>query len=360
MGGDGHAGVRAGRIRQDDAADASGSHDHETPTGPSVAWVSLDERDNDPATFWTYVITALQRADRQRSRRPPRSGCWPPQPPPEAALATLLNDLAGAAARRAARPRRLPRHRGAARSTTGLSYLLDHLPPHVHLVLATRADPPLPLSRLRARGELVEVRSADLRFTRDEAADYLAGPMGLTLTAGRRRARSPTAPKAGLPRCSWPACRCRTATTPARSSPGSPATTASSSTTSPTRSWRARAMTYATSCSRPRPRPPHRPAVRRRHRPLRRRGAAGRARAGQPFPRPARRPPAVVALPPPVRRRPSRPPRSSSIPDRVAELHRRAADWLQAQRRRVRRRSAMRWRATTSRAPRISWSWRCR
>ena len=64
-----------------------------------------------------------------------------------------------------------------------MAFLVEHLPSNVHLVIATRADPPLPLSRLRARGELVEVRAADLRFTDDEAADYLAGTMGLALTA---------------------------------------------------------------------------------------------------------------------------------------------------------------------------------
>jgi LuxR family transcriptional regulator, maltose regulon positive regulatory protein len=157
---------------------------------PAVAWVSLDERDNDPATFWTYVITALQNAAGGTGGSGGTGGTigaaalgllQPSQPPPEAALATLLNDLQG-----------LgddvvlvldDYHVIDSRDIhEALSYVVDHLPPHVHLVLATRADPPLPLSRLRARGELVEVRSADLRFTHDEAADYLAGPMGLTLT----------------------------------------------------------------------------------------------------------------------------------------------------------------------------------
>jgi LuxR family maltose regulon positive regulatory protein len=67
---------------------------------------------------------------------------------------------------------------------TGMVFLLDHLPPHMHLVIGSRADPPLPLARLRARGELVEVRAADLRFTPDEAAVYLTEVMGLHLTAG--------------------------------------------------------------------------------------------------------------------------------------------------------------------------------
>src|SRR6185312_8865117 len=65
-----------------------------------------------------------------------------------------------------------------------VAFLLDHLPPHVHAVISTRADPDLPLSRWRVRGELVEVRAADLRFTSDEAAEYLNEVTGLHLTAG--------------------------------------------------------------------------------------------------------------------------------------------------------------------------------
>src|SRR5205823_3943162 len=65
----------------------------------------------------------------------------------------------------------------------GMAFLLDHLPPRLHLVIASRADPALPLARLRARGELVEVRAADLRFTPEEAAAYLTDVMGLDLTA---------------------------------------------------------------------------------------------------------------------------------------------------------------------------------
>ena len=65
----------------------------------------------------------------------------------------------------------------------GMAFLLEHLPPQLHLVIASRADPALPLARLRARGELVEIRAADLRFTPDEAAAYLNEVMGLVLTA---------------------------------------------------------------------------------------------------------------------------------------------------------------------------------
>ena len=65
----------------------------------------------------------------------------------------------------------------------GMAFLLDHLPAQLHLVIASRADPALPLARLRGRGELVEIRAADLRFTPDEAAAYLNEVMGLALTA---------------------------------------------------------------------------------------------------------------------------------------------------------------------------------
>jgi LuxR family maltose regulon positive regulatory protein len=64
-----------------------------------------------------------------------------------------------------------------------VAFLLDHLPPQLHLLIATRSDPPLPLSRLRARGELTELRAADLRFTPDEAAAFLTAVMGLPLAA---------------------------------------------------------------------------------------------------------------------------------------------------------------------------------
>ena len=64
-----------------------------------------------------------------------------------------------------------------------LTFLLDHLPPHLHLVIATREDPPLPLARLRARGHLTEVRATDLRFTHSEAAAFLNQVMGLKLSA---------------------------------------------------------------------------------------------------------------------------------------------------------------------------------
>ena len=149
--------------------------------GRSVAWLSLDQRDNDPALFWTYLVAALKTAA-QGAGASALSLLQPPQPPNEAGLVTLLNDLDA-----------LPNdvvlvlddyHVIDARDVQdGMAFLLEHLPPQIHLVIASRADPALPLARLRGRGELVEIRAADLRFTPGEAAAYLNEVMGLVLTA---------------------------------------------------------------------------------------------------------------------------------------------------------------------------------
>ncbi|HEX4015406.1 MAG TPA: LuxR C-terminal-related transcriptional regulator [Frankiaceae bacterium] len=157
-------------------------HELSAEDAPAAAWVSLDERDNDPATFWMYVITAIQQAANGTIGTVALGLLQPLQPPPEVALALLLNDLLAYGGEMVLVLDdyhvidRMEIHKA-------LSYVIDHLPAHVHVMMATRADPPLPLSRMRARGELVELRSADLRFTHEEAADYLSGPMGLTLTA---------------------------------------------------------------------------------------------------------------------------------------------------------------------------------
>jgi LuxR family maltose regulon positive regulatory protein len=148
--------------------------------GRTAAWVSLDEADNDPPTFWRYVVEALRRT-RPGVGADALARLEEPRPPPiEAILAGLLNELAPVA--------------GdvvlvlddyhlieAPEVQAGVAFLLEHLPPTLHLVIASRADPVLPLPRLRARGELVEVRAADLRFTPEEAAAYLNEAMGLGL-----------------------------------------------------------------------------------------------------------------------------------------------------------------------------------
>jgi LuxR family maltose regulon positive regulatory protein len=153
------------------------------PADPrSVAWLSIDQRDNDPALFWTYVVTALHAAE-------PGVGAGAlallqsAQPSTEAVVSSLLNDLSGLAHDVVLVLDDY--HLVEARDVQdGMAFLLEHLPRRAHLVIATRADPALPLARLRARAELVEVRVADLRFTRDEAAAYLEHGMGLELTSG--------------------------------------------------------------------------------------------------------------------------------------------------------------------------------
>jgi LuxR family maltose regulon positive regulatory protein len=147
--------------------------------GRSVAWLSLDPRDNDPAVFWTYLVAAVQSAEPGVGAG--AAALLQAQAPTEAVLSSLLNDLAGVQGDVVLVLDDY--HLIEARDVQdGMTFLLDHLPAQVHLVLATRADPPLPLARVRARGDLVEVRVADLRFTADEAGRYLADAMDLELT----------------------------------------------------------------------------------------------------------------------------------------------------------------------------------
>ena len=145
-----------------------------------IAWISLDEDDDDPARFWAYVIAALGRLDERIEAALPGSDRQPIQ----SMLTMLLNEMTKEAQ---SHPHLLvlddyhlitaePIHHA-------LAYLLDHLPPHVHWVISTRADPPLPLARLRARSQLTELRAADLRFTPDETAVFLNRVMGLDLSA---------------------------------------------------------------------------------------------------------------------------------------------------------------------------------
>ena len=147
-----------------------------------VAWLSLDRGDNDPASFWTYVIAAL-RTVASGVGESALALLQAPQPPPiETVLTALLNDL-GATAGDIVLVLDDYHVIDARDVQDGMAFLLDHLPPQLHVVIASRADPALPLARLRARGELVEIRAAELRFTPDEAAAYLNEMMGLQLTA---------------------------------------------------------------------------------------------------------------------------------------------------------------------------------
>jgi LuxR family maltose regulon positive regulatory protein len=135
-------------------------------------WLSLDDGDSDPARFFAYLVAALQQVDSAigQTAQAMLQGSQPP--PPESLLITLINDIATT-------PQpfvlvlddyhlitTLPIHQQ-------LAFLLKHMPSQMHLVIVTREDPPLPLSRLRARGQISEIRQGDLRFTAEETADLL-------------------------------------------------------------------------------------------------------------------------------------------------------------------------------------------
>ncbi len=149
--------------------------------GRPVAWLSLDEADNDPTRFLTYFTVALQQV-MPAIGKGVLSALHSPQPPSmEALLTVLVNEIAS-----------IPDSfvlilddyhlLDAKPIDQALTFLLDHLPPSMHLVIATREDPQLPLARLRVRDQLTELRIADLRFTLAEATDFLNQVMGLSLT----------------------------------------------------------------------------------------------------------------------------------------------------------------------------------
>jgi LuxR family maltose regulon positive regulatory protein len=149
--------------------------------GPS-AWVSLDQADNDPVRFWTYVIEALRTVE-------PEAGGVPLamlRTPGISVIEVMLPELIKTVERFA---RRVVLVLDDYHLVTNpeiheaMTVLLEHLPATLHLVLATRSDPALPLPRLRVRGELVEIRAEDLRFSEQEAAALLNDLLGLDLEA---------------------------------------------------------------------------------------------------------------------------------------------------------------------------------
>ncbi|MCI0729526.1 MAG: LuxR family transcriptional regulator, partial [Chloroflexi bacterium] len=155
-----------------------------------AAWLSLDEGDNDPTRFLAYLVAALQTlalSGVEGMAATIGQGVLgvlqSPQPPPtESILTALLNEITA-----------LPNNFvlvlddyhviEANPIDHALTFLLEHLPPQMHLVIATREDPQLPLARLRGRGQLAELRATELRFTRSEAAEFLNQVMGLNLSA---------------------------------------------------------------------------------------------------------------------------------------------------------------------------------
>jgi len=163
-----------------------------------IAWLSLDEGDNDPTRFWTYVIAALQllRPDLGNHAHALLQAQGQQPQPIEFVLTVLLNEIAA-----------FPDHPSTDSTSSGqaslragfalvlddyhvidtpaihaaITFLLDHLPAQMHLIIASRVDPPLPLARLRAGNLLTELRLEDLRFTSEEAALFLNHVMGLQL-----------------------------------------------------------------------------------------------------------------------------------------------------------------------------------
>jgi LuxR family transcriptional regulator, maltose regulon positive regulatory protein len=145
-----------------------------------VAWVSLDEEDNDPTRFWVYVLEALRTIEPEVGTAALQALQGASTDLDRVVLPSLLNDLTAVDSPLVLV---LDDYHLIANPTChqSLGLLLEHLPAGVHVVLATRVDPPLQLARMRARGELAEIRAADLQFTDQEASALLNGSMGLQL-----------------------------------------------------------------------------------------------------------------------------------------------------------------------------------
>jgi len=148
----------------------------------ATAWLSLDSRDSDPGVFWSYVVAALRTAVPQVGDS--AMSLLTDTPPVLTAVVTaLLNDFAALDVEVVLV---LDDYHviESPEIHDSVAFMVDHLPPQLRLVMVSRADPPLPLARLRARADLLEIRAADLRFTHDEASAYFGEAMGLELTAG--------------------------------------------------------------------------------------------------------------------------------------------------------------------------------
>ncbi len=150
-------------------------------SGLPVAWLSLDENDNDPARFLIYMIGALQTISPNLGAGLLDAVQSSQTPSIDSILTALLNEIAN-----------IPNnfilvlddyHLTDSTSVDDvLVFLIEHLPPQMHLVITTREDPSLPIPRLRARNQLTEIRAADLRFTPSEATEFLNQIMNLDLS----------------------------------------------------------------------------------------------------------------------------------------------------------------------------------
>jgi LuxR family transcriptional regulator, maltose regulon positive regulatory protein len=147
-----------------------------------VAWLSLDREDNDPARFWRYVVAALDRVCEGLGQRFGPLLAGPAVLSSEGVATALINELEALSGEVVLV---LDDYHviESASIHNGLAFLLGHLPGQLHLVISSRSDPPLPVARLRAGGQLAELRARDLRFTPEESAAFLEKVWGLDLSA---------------------------------------------------------------------------------------------------------------------------------------------------------------------------------
>ena len=147
----------------------------------SIAWLSLDEGDNDPARFLTYLIAALRQIDAGIGETTEALLQSPQPSTPEMVLTSLINDVTAVST-----PFILALDDYQTINTPAihqqLTFVLEHSPPQMHLVILSREDPPLPIARRRARGQVGEIRQDDLRFTAEETAEFLQKVMGLDMS----------------------------------------------------------------------------------------------------------------------------------------------------------------------------------
>lgn len=153
-----------------------------TDSTASVAWLTLDSYDNSPSDFWTAVVAALQTVDPNLGRELLPLLNTMTVSSPEYLLTPLINELTTQVESPLVLVLDEYQEITDADIHDELTFLIDGLPPHIHLILISRSEVPLPLARLRARAHLTELRAADLRFTEKEAADFLNNLMGLQLS----------------------------------------------------------------------------------------------------------------------------------------------------------------------------------
>ena len=147
----------------------------------TITWISLETSDNDPVRFWTVFITALQQAFPTLGDNVLAAFSTPHIQSSEAIVRVLLQDML-----QISQPYilMLDDYHVIEMSSIhqSLTFLLEHLPPHIHVVVSTRTDPPFSLARLRVRGQLAEIRAADLSFTCEDAELFFTNVMALRLT----------------------------------------------------------------------------------------------------------------------------------------------------------------------------------